>query len=122
MCFPDENTIESLSGLLTPCVAAELKHNGKRKSITLFGVTIVFRKQPEKVDIIDGESALSYCEAHHPESVIVKKELSKTELKKLCGKRIYGLHIILSFRAAWDYLVFTFINCQGKIKVLGLSE
>ena len=92
---PDEKTIESLSGLLTPYVADELKHNGKRKSITLFGVTIGFRKQPEKVDIIDTESALSYCETHHPESVIVKKELSKTELKKLCGKGIFIPGILL---------------------------
>ena len=92
---PDEKTIESLSGLLTPYVADELKHNGKRKSITLFGVTIGFRKQPEKVDIIDTESALSYCETHHPDSVIVKKELSKTELKKLCGKGIFIPGILL---------------------------
>jgi phage host-nuclease inhibitor protein Gam len=92
---PDEKTIESLSGLLSPYVEEELKHNGNRKSIALFGVTIGFRKQPEKVDIIDSESALSYCETHHPESVIVKKELSKTELKKLCGKGIFIPGILL---------------------------
>jgi hypothetical protein len=32
---------------------------------------------------LDGTEALAYCEAEHPEAVIVKKELDKSILKDL---------------------------------------
>jgi hypothetical protein len=79
---PDEKTIERLSSLLQPYLEEQLKDK-KGKSIKVFGATITLRKQPEKVSVFDKEKALAYCEEHAPNALIIKKELSKTELKKL---------------------------------------
>ena len=79
---PDERTIEYLSSLLQPYLEEQLKDK-KGKSIKVFGATITLRKQPEKISVFDKDKALAYCEKHAPDVLIIKKELSKTELKKL---------------------------------------
>lgn len=80
---PDETTVEHLSSLLKPYLEDQLAGKKNGKSIRVFGATIGLRKQPEKVSIFDTGKALHFCEEHHPEALIIKKDLSKTELKKL---------------------------------------
>ena len=45
------------------------------------------RKQPDRIDIIDNAVALAYCEAEHPEAVVIRKELNKSVLKDLILKQ-----------------------------------
>ncbi len=80
---PDMDTIETLSGFLAPYLSQELYGNRRRKSIKLLGATVGFRTLPRKVDIIDAEQAIEFCETNHPAAVIIKKDLSRGELRKL---------------------------------------
>jgi hypothetical protein len=82
-CKPDSETIDNLSSFLDPYLHQELENIKRRKSIKLLGATIGFRTLPRKVDIINPEQAIDFCETHHPDAVIVKKDLSRSELRKL---------------------------------------
>ena len=78
----DEESLEFLTSLLRPFVEDEVKRQ-RNKTVRLLGVNASLRKLPEKVELTNPEMALNFCELHHPEALIVKKELSKSELKKL---------------------------------------
>lgn len=80
---PDTETIDTLSSFLDPYLRQELDGTKRRKSIKLLGATIGFRTLPKKVDIINPDQAIAFCEAHHPEAVVIKKDLSRSELRKL---------------------------------------
>jgi hypothetical protein len=80
---PDTETINTLSSFLDPFLRQELESIHRRKSIKLLGATIGFRTLPRKVDIINPEQAIDFCETHYPDAVIVKKDLSRSELRKL---------------------------------------
>ena len=82
----DEASIESLLSLLTLYLRDELGGSTKRRSIDLLGAKLGFRKLPERVEIIDPEKAITYCETNHPEALIIKKELSRTELRRIALK------------------------------------
>mgnify|MGYP001769698960 CR=1 FL=1 len=91
----DEKSIAALSSLLYPYLSSVLSGESKKRSIELLGTRLGFRKIPEKVEIVDEEKALSYCEKNHPDTVIVKKELSRQELKKLVLKGILIPGVVL---------------------------
>jgi hypothetical protein len=78
----DLDTTETMRTLLTPFLEHELSGSTRKRSIDLLGVRVGFRKLPERVEIVDTSMALDFCEANHPEVVIVKKELSKAALRK----------------------------------------
>ena len=80
---PDTDTIDTLSTFLEPYLRHELESIHRRKSIKLLGATIGFRTLPKKVDIINPDQAIDFCENNHPEAVIIKKDLSRSELRKL---------------------------------------
>ena len=80
---PDTDTIDALSSFLDPYLRQELDGTKRRKSIELLGATIGFRTLPKKVDIINPDQAIAFCETHHPDAVIIKKDLSRSELRKL---------------------------------------
>jgi hypothetical protein len=82
----DEATIETMRFLLTPYLRSELAGRKRRRSIDLLGAKLGFRKLPERVEVIDSEAAISFCESNHPEAVIVKKELSRSELRSIAQK------------------------------------
>ncbi len=82
----DKKSIDFLTSLLRPFVEQEVAKQKRIRNIKLLGATVGLRKQPEKIEIIDIDLALGFCEENHPEALIIKKELSKTELKKLYGK------------------------------------
>ena len=82
----DEASIESLSSLLTPYLRDELAGSTKRRSIDLLGARLGFRKLPERIEVVDPEKAISYCETNHPEAVVVKKDLSRSELRRIALK------------------------------------
>jgi len=84
---PDNNSISNLSYLLEPYVKDEVSKLHKSKTISLPTGTASFRKLPDRLDIIDSEAALAYCESEHPEAVIIKKELDKSALKNLILKQ-----------------------------------
>jgi hypothetical protein len=81
---PDTCSIESLKVLLEPYLSEELKGQRKR-SIDLVGVRIGYRKLPERIEIVDEQKALQFCEQNQPDVVITRKELSKAGLKA-CAK------------------------------------
>jgi phage host-nuclease inhibitor protein Gam len=79
----DNDSISYLSVILEPFVKNEVSKLHKSKSISLPTGIASLRKQPDRLEILDGTEALAYCEAEHPEAVIVKKELDKSILKDL---------------------------------------
>jgi len=83
----DEDSISYLSFLLEPYVKNETSKLHNSKTLSLPTGTASFRKLPDRLDITDPTVALSYCEAEHPEAVIVKKELDKSILKDLILKQ-----------------------------------
>jgi len=83
----DNNSISYLTFLLEPYVKDEVSKLHKSKTLSLPTGTASMRKLPDKLEITDNDTALSYCESEHPEAVIIKKELNKSVLKDLILKR-----------------------------------
>ena len=83
----DINTISYLSFLLEPYVSDEVSKLHKSKTLSLPTGTASLRKLPDRLEITDNDAAIAYCEAEHPEAVIIKKELNKSILKDLILKQ-----------------------------------
>ena len=83
----DEDSISYLSFLLEPYVKNEISKLHNSKTLSLPTGTASFRKLPDRLEIMDNSTALTYCEAEHPEAVIIKKELDKSILKDLILKQ-----------------------------------
>jgi hypothetical protein len=79
----DNDSISYLTNLLRPYVESEVSMQRRSRSLILPSGTAQLRKLPDRLDIIDRDAALSYCESSHPEAVIVKKDLSRSALKAL---------------------------------------
>jgi hypothetical protein len=79
----DNDSITFLSTLLRPYVESEIATQRRSRSLVLPSGVAQLRKLPDRLDIIDKDAALSYCETSHPEAVIVKKDLSRSALKTL---------------------------------------
>jgi phage host-nuclease inhibitor protein Gam len=88
----DESSILYLTEKVRPYVEQAIK-GGKKKSMSFHGGTAGFRKGSERVEIIDENAAVSFCDREHPE--VVKKSVGKTELKKLIsnGVKVPGVTI-----------------------------
>ena len=99
----DKDSVEFLSSLLRPFVEDEVRRQ-RSKTVRLLGVNASLRKTPEKIEITNPDMALAFCELNHPEALIVKKDLSKSELKRLfqSGELIPG--VLLSGGAVNLYL------------------
>ena len=83
----DNNSISYLTFLLEPYVRDEVSKLHKSKTLSLPTGTASMRKLPDKLEITDNETAITYCEAEHPDAVIIKKELNKATLKDLILKQ-----------------------------------
>ena len=79
----DNDSICYLSGLLRPFVESEISMQRRSRSLVLPSGTAQLRKMPDKLDVVDKDAALSYCESSHPEAVVVRKDLSRSALKML---------------------------------------
>lgn len=106
----DLDATETMRTLLTPYLENELAGNKRKRSIDLLGVRIGFRKLPERVEVVDTAMALDFCEANHPEVVIVKKELSKSELRKTAQKGALIPGVVLD--GGQDRLVVTSLEAE----------
>jgi hypothetical protein len=89
----DLESVAFLTTLLRPYVETAIAQQHRSRSLLLVSATVSLRKLPDRLDITDSAAALAYCEVEHPEAVIVKKELSKSVLKKLAldGTAIPGV-------------------------------
>jgi len=83
----DIDSISYLSFLLEPYVKDEVAKLYKSRTLSLPTGTASLRKLPDRLEITDSTAALAYCEAEHPEAVIIKKELNKSILKDLILKQ-----------------------------------
>ena len=91
---PDNDSIVYISSLLRPFAESEIAKQHRSRSLFLPSGTAQLRKMPDRLSIDDPEAAISYCEAQHPSAVIVKKDVSRTELKRLIftdGEAIPGV-------------------------------
>jgi hypothetical protein len=79
----DNDSITFLYALLRPFVDFEIAKQRRSRTLLLPSGTAQLRKLPDRLDIVDRDAALSYCETSHPEAVIVKKDLSRSTLKAL---------------------------------------
>jgi hypothetical protein len=79
----DNDSITFLSALLRPFVDFEIAKQHRSRTLLLPSGTAQLRKLPDRLDIIDRDAALSYCETSHPDAVIIKKDLSRSALKTL---------------------------------------
>ena len=83
----DTDSITYLSFLLEPYAKDEIAKLYKSRTLSLPTGTVSLRKLPDRLEITDSSAALAYCEAEHPEAVIIKKELDKSILKDLILKQ-----------------------------------
>ena len=79
----DEDSISYLSFLLEPYVKNEISKLHNSKTLSLPTGLASLRKLPDRLDILDNNEALSYCETEHPQAIVIKKELDKSILKDL---------------------------------------
>ncbi|NCN05101.1 MAG: hypothetical protein GW949_05675 [Spirochaetales bacterium] len=82
----DLDSIEYLRYMIRPYVEEEVSHQHKSKTLHLPGISVQLRKKPDRIDVVDTETAISFCEMNHPDAVVVKKEVSKSYLKQLLSK------------------------------------
>ena len=90
----DNETIVYISSLLRPFAEIEIAKQHRSRSLLLPSGTAQLRKMPDRLSVDDVEAAIYYCEAQHPSAVIVKKDVSRTELKRLIftdGEAIPGV-------------------------------
>jgi hypothetical protein len=90
----DNDSIVYISSLLRPFAEVEIAKQHRSRSLYLPSGTAQLRKLPDRLSVDDAEAAISYCETQHPSAVIVKKEVSRTELKRLIftdGEAIPGV-------------------------------
>ena len=93
----DEQAIGFLEASLRPWVEETVSHFGKTRSLKLPGSKVGLRKKPDKVEVANLELVLAFCEEHELEGVVVvKKDISKTELKThlVAGARIPGAELV----------------------------
>ena len=91
---PDNDSIMYLSSILRPFAEIEIAKQHRSRSLFLPSGTAQLRKMPDRLSVDDVEAAIYYCEAQHPSAVIVKKDVSRTELKRLIftdGEAIPGV-------------------------------
>jgi hypothetical protein len=80
----DEDGVSFLSLLLKPYIEAELSRaHSRSRTLHLLTASASLRKGQDHVEILDPDAALSYCETSYPEAVIIKKELSRSTLRRL---------------------------------------
>lgn len=82
----DEDSIVHMKQLLQPYVEKEISVQRKSKTLRLPGISVQLRKKPDRIEVVEKETAISFCEANHPDAVIIKKEVSKSYLKQLLSK------------------------------------
>lgn len=90
----DLDSVAFLTTLLRPYVETAIAQQHRSRSLLLVSATVSLRKLPDRLDITDPTAALAFCEAEgHMEAIIVKKELSRSVLKKLAleGTAIPGV-------------------------------
>ena len=89
----DNDSITYLSSLVRPYAESEIAKQRRSRTLLLPSGSVSLRKLPDRLDIVDRDVALAYCEASHPDAVIVKKDLSRSVLKSLivsAGEAIPG--------------------------------
>jgi phage host-nuclease inhibitor protein Gam len=85
-CKRGNDSVEYFRSILKPFVEQELS-NQKTKTLKLPGLSIQLRKKPDRVEVTDKETAISFCEEIHPDAIVVKKDVSKAYLKDLLIKK-----------------------------------
>lgn len=79
----DNDTVVYITGLLRPYAESEIAKQRRSRTLLLPSGSVSLRKLADHLDIVDRDAALAFCEASHPEAVIVKKDLSRSVLKTL---------------------------------------
>ena len=79
----DSDSVEYFKGLLRQFADWAISAQHKSRSVHLVGSVLSLRKKPNRVEISEPDLALSYCEAKHPEALIIRRDLSKSVLKGL---------------------------------------
>jgi hypothetical protein len=80
----DEDSVSFLSLLIKPYIESELSRSHSRsRTLHLLTASASLRKGQDHVEILDPDAALSYCETSYPEAVVIKKELSRSVLRRL---------------------------------------
>ncbi len=83
-CKTDESSSNHLSMLLKPYIESELARGHSRsRSLPLLTATASLRKGQDRVEILDEAAAMAYCEGEYPDAVVIKKELSRSALRRL---------------------------------------
>jgi len=84
----DLQLIEDFKNRLGYWISGVLKPQSRTRSIKLLGAVVGLRKQPAKLEILNPEEAIQYCERTYPQVIVHKKELSKELLKPLMNRGI----------------------------------
>jgi len=80
----DEDSVSFLSLLLKPYIESELARSHSRsRTLHLLTASASLRKGPDHVDILDEAAAMAYCSENHPTAIVVRKELSRSTLRRL---------------------------------------
>lgn len=92
----DLASIDYLKGLLKPYTIEAVREMRKGKTLRFPGIAISLRKLPDRLEIVDEQLALRYCEKHVEAAVETKKTLIRSELRKVLtnGAIIPGADIV----------------------------
>lgn len=82
----DLDSIDYLRYVIRPYIEEEVSRQHKSKTLHLPGIAVQLRKKPDRIDVVDQDTAISFCEMNHPDAVVIKKEVSKSYLKQLLSK------------------------------------
>ncbi len=77
----DDDSTEFFMNHLKPFAEREIGKQRRSRTLHLPGAELCMRKKPDRIEILDEQEAIIYCEEYLPSALIIKKSLSKTVLK-----------------------------------------
>jgi len=77
----DNDSLRFFMNHLKPYAEREIAKQRKSKTLILPGVSLSLRKKPDRLEILNEDEVIAYCETFMPKAIVVKKSISKTVLK-----------------------------------------
>jgi hypothetical protein len=76
----DLDSSEFLTSHLRPFAETEIAKQRRSRTVQLPGASLSLRKKPDRVEILNEEELMGYCEAYYPEAIVIAKSISKAAI------------------------------------------
>ena len=77
----DTESISFLTIHLKSYAEAEVAKQRRSKTVFLPGARLSLRKKPDRIEVVDENAVIAYCEGRFPEAIVVKRSVPKAALK-----------------------------------------